>query len=101
MSFILSSLKTIGLFSGGFIGYKYGFIYKTSICSTDLFKKYDDLYINPNFNDTTMPEMTFYNCIGLFSGIIIGYYIYPIVIPSMIYQLYNIDEIHTLIKRLQ
>ena len=40
-----------------------------------------------------MPETTFYNCIGLFTGMIIGYYIYPIVIPTMIYQLHNMDEI--------
>ena len=93
MSIILSSFKTIGLFSGAFIGYNYGFIYKTNVCSNDFLKKYDDLYINPNFNETTMPETTFYNCIGLFTGMIIGYYIYPIVIPTMIYQLHNMDEI--------
>lgn len=91
MSIILSGLKTIGLFSGAYIGYKHGFIYKNNLSSNDFFKKYDDLYINPNFNANTMPETTFYNCIGLFSGILVGYYAYPIIIPMMLYQLYDMD----------
>jgi len=89
--FIISSLKTIGLFSGAFVGYKYGFIYKTHLCTNSLFKNYDDLYLNPNFTAETLPEDIFYNCIGLFSGLLIGYYMYPVMIPTMMYQLYNID----------
>ena len=98
MAFILSSLQTIGLLSGAYVGYKHGFTYKTNICANVFLKKYDDLYINPNFNDKTMSEQTFYDCIGLFSGIVVGYYIYPIVIPTMIFQLYQVypDEINKL-----
>jgi hypothetical protein len=100
MSFIISSLQTIGLFSGAYVGYKHGFIYKTSMCGNSFFKKYDDLYINPNFNDTTMSENTFYDCIGLFSGLIAGYYLYPIMIPTMLYHLQQLypDQINQLKK---
>ena len=98
MSVILSSLQTIGLLSGGFIGYKNGFIYKKNLCINSFIKKYDDLYIKQNFNKNTISENTFYNCIGLFSGIVVGYYIYPIIIPTMIFQLYQLypDEINKL-----
>jgi hypothetical protein len=95
---IISSLKTLGILSGAFIGYKYGFVYKTHLCSNPFFKNYDDLYINTHFTDDTLPESIFYNSIGLFTGIMVGYYIYPIVIPTMIYQLHNIDDIKNFIK---
>lgn len=100
MSFILSSLQTIGLLSGAFIGYSHGFIYKTNLCTNVFIKKYDDLYINVNFNENTMSEKSFYDCVGLFSGLIIGYYVYPVMIPSMIFQIYKSypDEINQ-IKR--
>lgn len=102
MSIILSSLQTIGLVAGAFIGYNHGFIYKTNLCNNVLLKKYDDLYMNPNFNESTMSEKAFYNCIGLFSGLIVGYYVYPIMIPSMIYKIYEIypDEINQLQAKL-
>ena len=98
MAFIISSLQTIGLLSGAFIGYKNGFIYKNKLCSNIVIKKYEELYIKPNFNDKSISENVFYNSVGLFSGIVVGYYIYPIIIPTMIYQLYQIypDEINKL-----
>ena len=90
MSIILVSLKTIGLFSGAYVGYNYGFICKTNVYKSNVFfKKYDDLYINNKFNKNTISEKTFYNCIGLFTGIFLGYHVYPIIIPTMIYQVYN------------
>ena len=101
MSFIISSLKMIGLCSGGYIGYMQGFIYKNKLCSNAIIKKYDDWFINSYFNENTMSENVFYNYIGLFSGVCIGYYIYPIIIPTMLFHLYNIDEIKKYIDNIK
>ena len=88
MSIILSGLKHIGMVSGSYIGYNYGYVVKNKCCDTfPLIKKYDEIYCKINFKSSKLPEIMFYNSIGLFSGLVIGYHTYPLVIPIMIFQL--------------
>ena len=91
MSIILSSLKHIGMCSGSYIGYNYGYIVKKKCCDTfPLIKQYDDMYVKINFKSSKLPEMIFYNSIGFFSGLVIGYNTYPFVIPIMMFHICEI-----------
>jgi hypothetical protein len=85
---IIYNLQLIGLISGGYIGYRYGYKIKNLCCDTfSTFKFYYDKYIVNKFESSQISENTTFNLIGCCFGLLGGFYAYPFIIPITIFQL--------------
>lgn len=85
---IISGLKIAGMISGGYTGYQYGDDLKKWVCcSFPSIKRYHNEYVSVKFKKSQIRENTLFNLIGCFSGILGGFYIWPVSIPIMIYQM--------------
>jgi hypothetical protein len=85
---ILHGLKLTGLVSVGYIGYRYGDVAKKWCCKNiPKFGSFHKDHIETIFTTSQTTEKTTFNLVGLFSGILTGFYIWPIAIPSMVYQI--------------
>jgi hypothetical protein len=83
---IICGLKLSGLISGGYIGYRYGDKMKNLLCNNiSTIKYYHSYYISSHFKRSQISESTMFNLIGGFSGVLIGYHIFPISIPLFLY----------------
>ena len=84
---ILCGLKLVGMASGGYIGYRYGDRMKNWCCSTfPRVDYYSKEYIDPHFKKSQVSEETVFNLIGCLSGVLSGFYAWPVSIPVAIYR---------------
>jgi hypothetical protein len=82
---ILCGFKIIGMTSGGYIGYKYGNEFKKWCYKNSTFiNRYYNLYLSGKFRGSQIPESMLFNLIGCLSGVLIGFYIWPVSIPVSI-----------------
>lgn len=85
---ILTGLKLTGMISGSYVGYRYGDCIKKWCCErSQRINDYHKEYVYYRFKKSQIRENTIFNMIGCFTGILGGYYIWPIFIPIMIYQI--------------
>lgn len=85
---IMCMLRIAGMISGGYIGYRYGDQMKNWCCNNiPTFKHYHNQYIPHHFKKSQISEPTMFNLVGGFSGILGGYYGWPIAVPILIYHI--------------
>lgn len=85
---ILCGLKLIGMASGGYIGYMYGDRVKKWCCdNSSTAKQYHETYISKHFKKSQIPEKTMFDLVGCLSGVLGGFYIWPVSIPVMIFRI--------------
>lgn len=84
---LICCLKIAGMVSGGYVGYCYGSKVKQWSCKRfPLLKKYNDTYIVDSFKDSQLSEDTTFNMIGSLTGVLGGFYAWPVAIPMMVYR---------------
>lgn len=85
---ILNVLKITGMISGGYIGYRYGDKMKNWCCNNiPTIRHYHSRYIPQHFKKSQISELTMFNLIGGFSGVLVGFYLWPIAVPVTLYNL--------------
>ena len=84
---IMCGLKIAGMISGGYIGYRYGDKMKNWCCDNiPTFKRYHSQYIPHHFKKSQISESTMFNLVGGFSGVLGGFYLWPVAIPVVMYH---------------
>lgn len=84
---VICGLRLIGMVSGGYIGYRYGDRAKKYCCDKfPVIKRYHTDYVSSHFKKSQLSENTMFNMIGSFTGILGGFYAWPVAIPVMIYR---------------
>lgn len=83
---LICGLRLAGMISGSYLGYRYGDKIKTWCCGFPSVGHYHKEYIYKHFKKSQIPENTMFNLIGCFSGILGGFYAWPLSIPMMFYQ---------------
>jgi hypothetical protein len=87
---IIGTLKLTGMVSGGYLGYCYGNKLKKWCCDTfPTVNHYNNEYISKSLKKSQLSEETMFGLFGCFSGILIGFNIWPVSIPVTINKVVN------------
>lgn len=85
---IFTTLRFLGMISGGYIGTKYGTKFKLWYCHQfPILDYYHKTFITPHFKKSILTEENIYCLTGCLSGTMCGYYLWPITIPILIFKL--------------
>jgi hypothetical protein len=84
----MGTLKLIGMLSGAYLGYKYGYVAKTHLCKNyPTVDAYHKEYVAKYIDKSKITDKNFSNLTCSLGMTLVGYHAWPIVIAAATYKI--------------